>query len=61
MCISKINNGFTVNGFANKKTSRINLKMQRHDVNVSGKFTCVYSDRQNSISDEQQLMLHWAG
>lgn len=36
----------------------VNLKMQRHDVNVSGKFTCVYSDRQNSISDEQQLMLH---
>lgn len=34
----------------------VNLKMQRH--NVSGKFTCVYSDRQNSISDEQQLMLH---
>lgn len=45
-----------VTSFACEKTS--NLKLQIHNVNVAEKFTCVYSDRQNCISDEQQLMYY---
>lgn len=45
--------------FACEKTSNKPKAANTH-VNVAEKFTCVYSDRQNCISDEQQLMYYWA-
>lgn len=46
-----------VTGFACKKTSN-KPKVANTQCYVAEKFTCVYSDRQNSISDEQQLMYY---
>lgn len=57
--LSKINNKFMVTSFASKKTSK-KPKVANTQCYVAEKFTCVYSDRQNCISDEQQLMYYWA-